>query len=65
MVGDYNTILNPSMDLKGTHSINYHYPYALKEITNIIDILEQVDIWRFTYPDLVRYTVHSESIQIP
>ena len=52
MVGDFNTVLNTSMDRKGNHTTNYH-PLALKEI---MDILELVDIWRLKYPDLVRKT---------
>ena len=55
IVGDYNTVLSTSMDRKGNHTTNYH-PHALKEITNVMDILELVDIWRLQYPDLVRYT---------
>ena len=55
MVGDFNTVLNTSMDRKGNHTTNYH-PQALKEIMNVMDILELVDIWRLKYPDLVRYT---------
>uniref|UniRef100_A0A4W5JZ51 exodeoxyribonuclease III n=1 Tax=Hucho hucho TaxID=62062 RepID=A0A4W5JZ51_9TELE len=55
MVGDFNTVLNTSMDQKGNHTTNYH-PQALKEIMNVMDILELVDIWRLKYPDLVRYT---------
>ena len=45
MVGDYNTVLNSSMDRKGNHTTNNH-PYALKEIVNVMDTLELVDIWR-------------------
>ena len=55
MVGDFNTVLNTSMDREGNHSTNYH-PQALKEIMNVMDILELVDIWRLKYPYLVRYT---------
>jgi exonuclease III len=55
MVGDYYMVLNTSMDHKGNHTTNYH-PHAHKEITNIMDILQLVDIWRLKYPDLVRYT---------
>jgi exonuclease III len=55
IVGDFNTVLNTSMDRKGNHTTNYH-PQALKEIRNVMDILELVDIWRLKYPDLVRYT---------
>jgi exonuclease III len=55
MVGDLNMVLNTYMDRKGNHTSNYH-PQALKEIMNVVDILELVDIWRFKYPDLVRYT---------
>ena len=54
MVGDYNMVLSTSMDRKGNHTTN---PQALKEITNIMDTLELVDIWRLKNPDLVRYTV--------
>ena len=54
-VGDLNTVLNTSMDRKGNRTTNYH-PRALKEIMNVMDILELVDIWRLKYPDLVRYT---------
>ena len=43
------------MNRKGNHSTNYHH-CALKEITNIMDTLEIVDIWRLKNPDLVRYT---------
>ena len=45
MVGDYNTVLSTSMDCKGNHSTNYHHR-ALKEITNIMDTLEIVVIWK-------------------
>ena len=55
MVGDYNRVLSTSMDRKGNHSTNYHH-LPLKEITNIMDTLEIVDIWRLKNPDLVRYT---------
>ena len=55
MVGDFNTVLNTSIYRKGNHTTNYH-PQALKEIMNVMDILELVDIWRRKYPDLVRYT---------
>ena len=55
MVGDFNMVLNTSMDQKGNHNTNYH-PHALKDIMNVMDILELVDIWRLKYPDLVRYT---------
>uniref|UniRef100_A0AAZ3PMB9 exodeoxyribonuclease III n=1 Tax=Oncorhynchus tshawytscha TaxID=74940 RepID=A0AAZ3PMB9_ONCTS len=58
MVGDFNTVLNTSMDRKGNHTTNYP-PRALKEIMNVMDILELVDIWRLKYPDLVRYTWRS------
>ena len=54
MVGDFNTVLNTSMDRKGNHTTNYH-PQAVKEIMNVMDILELVDIWRLKFPDLVRY----------
>ena len=57
MVGDFNTVLNTSIDGKGNHTTIYH-SQAIKEILNVIDILELVDIWRLKYPDLVRYTVH-------
>jgi uncharacterized protein YpbB len=55
----YNNLLNlsatsTSMDRKGNHSTNYHH--ALKEITNIMDTLEIVDIYRLKNTDLVRYT---------
>ena len=53
MMGDYNTVLSTSIDRKGNHSTNYH-PRALK-ITNIMDTLEIVDIWRLKNPDLVRH----------
>jgi hypothetical protein len=43
------------MDHKGNHTTYYHPP-ALKEITNVMDILELVDIWRLKDLDLVRYT---------
>ena len=39
MVGDFNTVLKTSMDRKGNHTTNYH-PQALKEIMNVMDILE-------------------------
>jgi hypothetical protein len=55
MVGDINMVLNTSMDRKGNHTTNYPLQ-ALKEIMNVMDILELVDIWRRKYPDLVRYT---------
>ena len=55
IVGDYNTVLSASMDRKGYQTTNYH-PHALKEITNIMDTLELVDLWRQKNPDLVRYT---------
>jgi hypothetical protein len=55
MLGDYNTVLRTSMDRKGNHSMNYHHR-ALKEITNIMDTLEIVNIWRLKTPNLVRYT---------
>jgi exonuclease III len=55
MIGDYNKVLSTSMDRKGNHSTNYHHR-ALKEITNIMDTLEIVDIWRLKNPNLVRYT---------
>ena len=55
MVGYYNTVLNSSMDRKGNHTTNNH-PHALKEIVNVMDTLELVDIWRLKYADLVRYT---------
>jgi hypothetical protein len=42
-VGDYNTVLNTSMDHKGNHNTNYH-TNALKEIMNVMDTLEFVDI---------------------
>ena len=48
-------VINTSMDSKGNHTTNYH-PQALKEIMNVMDILELVNIWRLKYPDLVRYT---------
>ena len=48
-------MLSTPMDSKGNHSTNYHH-HALKEITNIMDTLEIVDIWRLINPDLVRYT---------
>ena len=54
MVGDYNTVLSTSMGRKGNNSTNFHHR-ALKEITNIMDTLEIVDIWRLKNPDLVRY----------
>jgi hypothetical protein len=44
-VEDYNTVLNTSMDRKGNHTTNYP-PQALKEIMNVMDILELVEIWR-------------------
>ena len=56
MVGDFNTVLNTSMERKGNHTTNYH-PQTLKEIMNVMDMLELVDIWRLKYPDLVRYTL--------
>ena len=43
------------MDREGNHSTDCHHR-ALKEITNIMDTLEIVDIWRLKKPDLVRYT---------
>ena len=55
MVGDFNTVLNTSMDRKRNHTTNYHRQ-ALKEIMNVMEILELVYIWRLKYPDLVRYT---------
>ena len=61
IVGDFNTVLNTSMDRKGNHTTNYH-PQALKEIMNVMDILELMDVWRLKYPDLVRYTVGQKSI---
>jgi exonuclease III len=54
-VRDFNTVLITFMDHKGNHTTNYH-PQALKEIMNVMDILELVDIWRLKYPDLVKYT---------
>ena len=39
MVEDFNTVLNTSMDRKGNHTTNYH-PQALKEIMNVMDILD-------------------------
>ena len=61
MVGDFNTVLNTSMDLKGNHTTNYH-PQALKEIKNVMDLLELIDIWRLKYLDLVRYTLQRHNI---
>ena len=55
MVGDYNMVLNTSMDRKGNHTTNYQ-PHALKEIMNIINTLELVVIWSLKNPDLVTYT---------
>ena len=43
------------MDSKGNHATNYH-PRAIKEITNIMDTLELVDIWKLKNPDSGRYT---------
>ena len=43
------------MDRKRNLSTNYHHRY-IKEITNIMDTLEIVDIWRLQNPNLVRYT---------
>ena len=37
MVGDYNTVLNTSIDRVGNHSTNYH-PHALKEIINVMQL---------------------------
>jgi hypothetical protein len=39
---DYNTVLSTSMNRKGNHSANHHR--ALKKITNIMDILDIVEI---------------------
>jgi exonuclease III len=39
MVGDFNTVLNTSMDRKGNHTTNYH-PQALKEIMNVSGFME-------------------------
>ena len=39
MVDVYITVLNTSMDRKGNHTTNYH-PQALKEIMNVMDILD-------------------------
>ena len=61
MFRDLNTVLNISMDRKGNRTTNNH-PQALKDIMNVMDILELVDIWRLKYPDLVRYTVGRRSI---
>jgi hypothetical protein len=47
--------LSTSMNRKGNHSTNF-YHCALNEITNIMDTLEIVDIWRLKNPNLVRYT---------
>ena len=47
MVGDFNMVLNTSMDRKGNHTANYP-PQALKEIMNVMDILELVGIWSLT-----------------
>ena len=55
MVGDYNTVLNTSMDRKVNHTTSYH-SHPLKEITNVMDQLELVAIWTIKYPYLVRYT---------
>ena len=38
-----------SMERKDNHSTNYHHR-ALKEITNIMETLEIVDIWRQKKP---------------
>ena len=43
MVGDYKTVLSSSMGRKGIHFTNYPHR-ALKEITNIMDTIEIVDI---------------------
>ena len=56
MVGDFNTFSNTSMDRKGNHTTNYHLQ-ALKEIMNVMDILEFVDIGRLKYPDCHTLTV--------
>ena len=45
MVGDFNMVLNTSMNWKGNRTTNYHHQ-ALKEIMNVMDILELVNIWR-------------------
>lgn len=37
------------------HTTNYH-PHAPKEITNIMDTLELMNIWRLKNPELVRYS---------
>lgn len=55
MVGDYNTVLNTSLDRKGNQSSNYH-PHACKEILNIMNTFDLIDVWRLKYPDLPRYT---------
>ena len=55
MARDNNTDLNTSMDHKGNPTTNYHL-HAHKEITNVMEILELVDIWRLKCPDLVIYT---------
>ena len=47
MVRDFNKVLSTSMDRKGNHSTNHR---VLKEITNIMDTLEIVDIWRPKIP---------------
>lgn len=55
MVGDYNTVLNTITDRKGNHSTNYH-PHEFKEISNIMDTMDLVDIWRLKNLNRTRYT---------
>lgn len=55
MVGDYNTVLNSTIDRKGNKITNYHQ-CALKEIINTMDTLDLVDIWRLKNPDTIKYT---------
>lgn len=55
MVGDFNSVIDGTLDRKGKTIINYH-PQAAAKIQNLMDSLDLVDIWRLKNPDLIRYT---------
>ena len=54
LCGDFNLVLNPSMDCK--NYININNPKARKKLLTIIEENNLIDIYRHLHPDTIRYT---------
>ena len=52
--GDFNLILDLEKDKKGGNPVTHKN--SLKEVQNIVDSLDLLDVWRVFNPDVKRFT---------